>query len=94
MNEKRRSVQRVFTAAGTGYHLLLLYNYPGAGASNGTLTASVGTHAAGFPAQSRDKTPPISNIDPAPEDPPPFSESPLVHMIFSDGFESGDLSAW
>jgi hypothetical protein len=83
-----------FTAAETGYHLVLLHNYPGAGAFDGTLTASAGAKAAGFPARSTDKTPPISNIDPYPEDPPPFSESPLVHLIFGDGFESGDVSAW
>ena len=83
-----------FTAAGTGYHLLLLHNYPGAGAFDGTITASVGTKATVSAAPSSDKTPPISNIAPPVDDPPPFSESPLVNLIFSDGFESGGLSAW
>jgi len=73
---------------------LLLYNYPGAGAFDGTMAASVGTKATVSAAKIRDKTPPVSNIATHVDDPPPFSESPLVFLIFSDGFESGDLSAW
>ncbi len=83
-----------FTATGTGYHLLLLYNYPGAGAFDGTITASVGTKGTVVAKRNRDKTPPISDIAPHVDDPSPFSETPIVTLIFRDGFESGDLSSW
>ncbi len=83
-----------FTAANTGYHLILLHNYPGVGAFDGTVTASDTLEAAGGGAHSRIKVDPISTVEPRADDLPPYAESPAASLIFGDGFESGDLSAW
>ena len=73
---------------------MVLYNYPGAGAFDGTITVSVGTKGTVVAKRSRDKPQPISNVAAHVDDPPPISESPIVNLVFWDGFESGDLTAW
>jgi len=83
-----------FSSTETGYHLVLLYNFPGAGAFDGTITASVGTKGTVVGKRNRVKPTPISNVSPPEDEPPPFSDSPIVSPFFEDGFESGDLSAW
>ena len=83
-----------FTAAGTGYHLVIFHNYPGSGAFDGTITAAESTESHTAAARNRDKSLPISNLEPHEDDPPAFSESPIVSLIFSDGFESGDTMSW
>ncbi len=83
-----------FTAAGTGYHLVILYNYPGAGTFDGTLTVQQGAGKALPVSHLQSKPLPTSNVTPYDEGPTPYTESPAAHFIFKDGFETGDLLNW
>ncbi|MEE9184997.1 MAG: hypothetical protein V3U39_11070, partial [Acidimicrobiia bacterium] len=83
-----------FTAAGTGYHLVILHNYPGAGTFDGTLTAQQGAGKAAPISHVLSKALPNSSVTPHDEGSTPYTESPAAHFIFKDGFETGDLLNW
>lgn len=82
-----------FTADETGYHVILIYNYPGAGSFDGSIIAAPTVEARSTTAVN---SKPAANMtgDPLPEDPPGYYQSALVAPIFADGFEDGSTSQW
>ena len=83
----------IFTADTTGYHLIVLWNYPGASFFDGVITAqpAAGAVAGGLkntkPAQAAD-------VEAPPDEPLPFYQSPVATLIFGDGFEDGTTGQW
>ncbi|MCD4750277.1 MAG: hypothetical protein K8R59_12975 [Thermoanaerobaculales bacterium] len=81
-----------FTTRATGYHLVILWNYPGSGGFSGPVTVSPSLLATATsrgrqarPSESQTLTPPDAV-------PLRFQENPT--NVFSDDFESGTTSEW
>jgi len=84
-----------FTAASSGFHLVILWNYPsGAGTFQGTVTVQEGSRSGPFNVPNRDKPLPNSEATPYDDSPLPLTELPEATVIFIDGFESGDPENW
>jgi len=82
-----------FTADETGYHLILILNYPGAGVFNGTIIAQPGLKTRST--KILDPKPAASTVgDLPPDEPLPYHQSAAVTLIFSDGFEDGGTGQW
>lgn len=81
-----------FTADTTGYHMVIIWNYPGSGTFDGAIIAQPGLKAS---TDTRMNTKPAESGsgDPPPDDPPPYYEF-IGPLIFSDGFENGGVSQW
>jgi len=82
-----------FTADTTGYHLIMILNYPGAGSFNGTIVAQPAVKNSSTTVPN-DKPSAGMGGNAAPGDPPPYHESGGVSLIFADGFESGSTDRW
>ncbi len=82
-----------FTARETGFHLVVLLNYPGAATFSGAVTAtsSKGTVVT---APRDDRPAEQSSTETVDETPPPYYTSNEAARIFSDSFESGNDSNW
>ncbi len=82
-----------FTARETGFHAVILLNYPGAGAFNGSLVAQLGLLAATDSSRNVRSGEQMSGDAPD-ETLPPYYSSTEVTQIFADGFESNGTSNW
>lgn len=81
-----------FTARETGFHLVILYNWPGSGTFDGPVTAQPGL-LDGTEQAVNDKPAEGLAADP-PDAAPPYYTSPGATLLFADGFDSGDTGAW
>lgn len=81
-----------FTVDTTGYHLVIIYNYPGAGTFDGAIVAQPGLKAS-TDTRMNSKPAESGSGDPPPSETPPYHEV-LDPLIFSDDFESGGVSQW